>query len=260
MLVADPLSTAQLERLGKRLIASDGPIDDDLQLLHRLLVVRSDLLKHAIARVRDGLGFAPTSRVKNTGTILEKLRRQGGWTLGGMQDLAGMRIVGEFDRRGQDAVVDQISVLFAGEARPPRIIDRRAEPMHGYRAVHVIVFPEGAPIEIQVRTLWQHEWAELFEKLADRVGRAIRYGERPRQWWTDAELEEMSAHDQMLVGLRYRIRESTVDIALATAAMIAAVEEGELERPPSSQLGAYREGVDEQLRQLREAVEELAEY
>jgi ppGpp synthetase/RelA/SpoT-type nucleotidyltranferase len=37
------------------------------------------------------------------------------------------------------------------------VIDRRAEPMHGYRAVHVIVFPDGAPIEIQVRTAWQHE-------------------------------------------------------------------------------------------------------
>jgi ppGpp synthetase/RelA/SpoT-type nucleotidyltranferase len=51
--------------------------------------------------------------------------------------------------------------------------------MCGYAAVHVIVFPEGTPIEIQIRTAWQHEWAELFEKLADLVGRGIRYGEPP---------------------------------------------------------------------------------
>jgi ppGpp synthetase/RelA/SpoT-type nucleotidyltranferase len=54
--------------------------------------------------------------------------------------------------------------------------------MHGYSAVHVIASPEGAPIEIQVRTALQHEWAELFEKLADLVGRGIRYGEPPRAW------------------------------------------------------------------------------
>jgi hypothetical protein len=39
------------------------------------------------------------------------------------------------------------------------------------------VFPDGFPVEIQVRTRLQHEWAELFEKLADQLGRGIRYGE-----------------------------------------------------------------------------------
>lgn len=32
------------------------------------------------------------------------------------------------------------------------------------------------PVEIQLRTARQHQWAELFEKLADKWGRAIRYG------------------------------------------------------------------------------------
>jgi hypothetical protein len=27
-------------------------------------------------------------------------------------------------------------------------------------AVHVVVFPHGVPVEIQVRTRWQHEWAD----------------------------------------------------------------------------------------------------
>ena len=78
-------------------------------------------------------------------------------------------------------MVKQIVALFDDGSRVPKIVDRRAEPMHGYRAVHVIVFPEDAPIEIQVRTEWQHEWAEFFEKLADRIGRGIRYGEPPRK-------------------------------------------------------------------------------
>jgi ppGpp synthetase/RelA/SpoT-type nucleotidyltranferase len=31
------------------------------------------------------------------------------------------------------------------------------------------------PVEVQVRTSWQHEWAEFIEKVSDRIGRAIRY-------------------------------------------------------------------------------------
>jgi ppGpp synthetase/RelA/SpoT-type nucleotidyltranferase len=178
--VADPLSTAQLERLGKRLIAADSPSESDLQVLHELLAVRSELLEAAIGRVKDELALDLTSRVKNTGTILEKLRRQGGWSLGTMQDIAGMRIVGDFDRRGQDEVVDGLVRAFSDGERAPKVIDRRGTPMHGYRAVHVVVFPGGAPSEIQVRTPWQHEWAELFEKLADLVGRGVRYGEPAR--------------------------------------------------------------------------------
>jgi ppGpp synthetase/RelA/SpoT-type nucleotidyltranferase len=102
-----------------------------------------------------------------------------------------MRIVGGFDRGGQDVLVAGLADLFSGERRTPRVVDRRAEPVQGYRAVHVIVFPQGIPIEIQVRTRWQHEWAELVEKLADRVGRGIRYGEPPKRLFSQAEFDEL---------------------------------------------------------------------
>jgi hypothetical protein len=58
-------------------------------------------------------------------------------------------------------------------------MDRRAETSHGYRAVHVIISLEGVSIEVQVRTLLQHCWADLMERLADRFGRQIRYGGSP---------------------------------------------------------------------------------
>src|SRR6478736_3180945 len=176
------LSKSQIDKLGLRLVDEDGPLDEDLVLLHQLLLDRSVQLDRAETRLREAIGAAPTSRMKNTETILEKLRRSGGSGLKSIQDLAGMRIVGDFDRRGQDELIEQIVTLFADGDRPPKVVDRRAKPMHGYRAVHVIVFPEGSPIEIQVRTQWQHEWAEFFEKLADLVGRGIRYGEPPTPW------------------------------------------------------------------------------
>jgi ppGpp synthetase/RelA/SpoT-type nucleotidyltranferase len=213
--VADPLSTAQLERLGKRLIAATPPSDADLQVLHELLEARSELLEEAIGRVKDELALDLTSRVKNTGTILEKLRRQGGWTLGSMQDIAGMRIVGDFDRRGQDVAVDALVRVFSDVGRAPKVIDRRTEPMHGYRAVHVIVFPGGAPLEIQVRTSWQHEWAEMFEKLADLVGRGIRYGEPPRP---------PVSVEQKDVALIVRIAESLIGATVELSRILDGVE------------------------------------
>jgi hypothetical protein len=41
------------------------------------------------------------------------------------------------------------------------------------------LYSDGYPIEVQIRTEWQHLWAEWFERLADQYGRGIRYGEPP---------------------------------------------------------------------------------
>lgn len=51
--------------------------------------------------------------------------------------------------------------------------------MVGYRAVHVIVSIGGRFVEIQIRTLGQDLWANVFERIADIFGRGIRYGEPP---------------------------------------------------------------------------------
>jgi ppGpp synthetase/RelA/SpoT-type nucleotidyltranferase len=56
------------------------------------------------------------------------------------------------------------------------MIDRRNNPSHGYRAVHLVVRYEKKLVEIQVRTHLQHLWAELSEKLSDQVGLALKYG------------------------------------------------------------------------------------
>ncbi len=155
------------------------PDGADLDQLREPLVAYRVILDETVETVSGRLGRKPTARIKNRGTILEKLERQGGSWLKSMQDVAGMRIVGSLDLHEQDVLVEQIVALFSHEARAPRVADRRARPSYGYRAVHVIVFPDGTPVETQVRTSWQHEWAEMFEKLADKVGRGIRYGEPP---------------------------------------------------------------------------------
>jgi hypothetical protein len=73
----------------------------------------------------------------------------------------------------------RIVEAFADCSKPPIVKDRRETPSHGYRAVHVIVFPEDIPVEIQIRTAGQDRWAQATEGLGDSWGRGLRYGDGP---------------------------------------------------------------------------------
>lgn len=75
----------------------------------------------------------------------------------------------------QDRFVADLTGLFATRGWAYDVVDRRLAPTQGYRAVHVVVCVDQLPVEVQVRTAWQHQWAESFEKIADRLGRGIRY-------------------------------------------------------------------------------------
>lgn len=175
-----------MERLGRRLIEHGQPDPADMVDLRTVLGAYEPVLTGAVEIVSHEMGVTPSARIKNAGTIIEKLHRNGGHTLSTMQDLAGMRLVLEGGRAKQDESVQRLSDIFAACLRKPRVLDRRAEPTQGYRAVHVVVFPDGYPIEIQVRTYWQHVWAEQFERMADLYGRGIRYGEPPIRGGADA--------------------------------------------------------------------------
>ncbi|WP_327396339.1 nucleotidyltransferase family protein [Streptomyces phaeochromogenes] len=227
-----PFSKSQITRLGERLVRANEPSDEDLTSLSQLLLAYDDMLVSAVEAVRN-LGFDPTSRVKNTGTILEKLARHGGSWLKSIQDLAGMRIVLDGDRAAQDEAVRVIAEAFSSAEREPKLMDRRSQPSQGYRAVHVIVYPDGIPVEIQVRTEWQHEWADMFEKLADLIGRGIRYGEPPTHWWDAvAHVAEGKTPKQVttfreIYDAAYRWHEALAKSAVALSDLIDALEEAE---------------------------------
>jgi putative GTP pyrophosphokinase len=114
----------------------------------------------------------PSGRpAKSTNSLIEKLKRES-IRLTQVQDIAGCRVVVP-DILEQDRVVGS---LLAGAFSDARIVDRRAEPSYGYRAVHIVVEIFGKVVEIQVRTTFQHIWAELSEKYADLYGSDIKYG------------------------------------------------------------------------------------
>jgi hypothetical protein len=229
--VTRPLSKSALERLGRRLVAGDQPQRVDIEQLHLLLGAYGPVLASSVDLVAAEVGLIPSSRVKTTATLVEKLRRNGGHTLSSIHDLAGMRLVVPAGRAEQDRVVEQICGLFVDGARPPRLIDRRVRPVQGYRAVHVIVYPDAYPIEVQVRTQWQHLWAEWFERLADQYGRGIRYGHPPSTGGETAQ--EM------------------VDRLIQLADQIAEAEEAGTPPPLSAVVMALVEGVLDWLRARR---------
>jgi ppGpp synthetase/RelA/SpoT-type nucleotidyltranferase len=241
------MSRSQIERLGIRLAKSPDLDPSDLAALHKLLVIYGDALAEAVRAVDSDLGITPTARIKTTGTILEKLERLGGSWLKSIHDIAGMRIVGTFDRKGQDALVARLVELFADGSRSPEIVDRRVTPSHGYRAVHVIVVVRSIPVEIQVRTQLQNEWADLFEKLADKIGRSVRYGEPPQHWLTAVDRDALSESPRDLYWLEHRLRCTVADHAQSVAGMIEAYERGEILAPNDPELQEYRLRVDDAL-------------
>jgi ppGpp synthetase/RelA/SpoT-type nucleotidyltranferase len=177
MPLPDGVSRSKMDKLGVRLVADPTCIaEEDYELLERILGCYQASLDLAQMRLQD-LGIRATTRVKSTSTLVEKLVRQQSMKMKGIQDIAGGRIVLDGGRLTQDHVVMQVVAAFPSEQRPPRVIDRRATPTAGYRAVHVVVHHLDLPIEIQVRTLLQDSWAQIVERLGDVWGRGLRYDE-----------------------------------------------------------------------------------
>jgi putative GTP pyrophosphokinase len=107
---------------------------------------------------------------KTVSSIVGKVRRER-IRLSQIQDIAGLRtVVGGCDE--QDRIVQKTEKCFTSL----RVIDRRQRPSHGYRAVHVVVTVQDRPVEVQIRTALQHQWAELSEKFSDRFP-GLKYGE-----------------------------------------------------------------------------------
>jgi len=138
-----------------------------------LLEFRASFLPAFLAvanRIAETFGITPSGRPEKTPeSIMAKLAREG-TRLSRMQDIAGCRIVVP-SRVQQDGLVDSLSSVFPDH----RLVDRREQPRHGYRAVHVIVREQGRPVEIQVRTDLQHQWANLVEWSAS-FGGDLKHG------------------------------------------------------------------------------------
>jgi putative GTP pyrophosphokinase len=168
------LSKTQVDKLGDRLRKAEVPTDDDLRLLSDFREDRRAAMDAVGAGLAEIVGLVPARRLKTINSIVDKLRRESA-RLSQIQDIAGLRIVRDMTRSEQDSLVERIVARFPDS----KVFDRRAQPSHGYRAVHVIVAADRQLVEIQVRTALQHQWALLVERFASAWGQQIKYGEEP---------------------------------------------------------------------------------
>jgi ppGpp synthetase/RelA/SpoT-type nucleotidyltranferase len=147
------------------------------------------------------------------------------------------------DRDEQDGMVKRLAGMFQNT----EVVDRRASPSSGYRAVHVIAREQGYPVEIQVRTGLQNAWAQVFERLADVLGRQIRYGEPPDD--PDKEFAGGVTH-QGIVDFFMRLSEGIDQVEAGT------VMTKQIER----ELEAHRRRLEEAKGRLEAAKGELRDF
>lgn len=166
----NPTSKTQIDRLGDRLRKGKFG-DEEVRQLDEFRRSFTEAYEEVVGIVRKATQLQPTGRpAKSTTSIIEKLRRET-MRLTQMQDIAGCRLV------VQGIVVQDKVVAELKNALPSAVVvDRREQPSHGYRAVHIIATAQGKLVEIQVRTELQHLWAQLSEKLSDVSDPGIKYG------------------------------------------------------------------------------------
>jgi ppGpp synthetase/RelA/SpoT-type nucleotidyltranferase len=166
-----------LVKLGERLRA--GPLTlDDLRQLRAFLETLEPFAEETFARIRDlereaaGLRLAQVTRrnIKTTRSIVAKLRRQT-TKLVQIQDLVGCRIV-VADPVDQNEWLTALGRVFPSA----QTVDRRLNPQHGYRALHLIERVGNQRFEIQLRTRLQDQWANYVEKFDDRFRMGLKYG------------------------------------------------------------------------------------
>ena len=170
------VSNAQLDRLG-RAIRDDTMTGADRALLVEMRTVWRDerqWLEHLVRGACTNPTVKVSGRVKNIGTLREKLRRMNGG-LSTIRDVVGVRAV--VDGTREDHIFTLYEVTMAVAEFSPKLIDRMSDPRSGYRALHLEIRHAGVRSEIQVRSKLQHEWAETMERFADKAGRDVRYVE-----------------------------------------------------------------------------------
>lgn len=172
-------SRRRINALGEALRAGATPASSGMQDVYdNLMVAAVEAMQPVQDTVMECIGISArvSARPKTLDTMCEKLIRMPTLRLASMDDLIGVRVVSDMTLGAQDAMASRIKAAFPGSHQK----DRRAQPIAGYRAVHVIA-PLGAfHAEIQIRTRLQSAWAEIFESTADRWGRGIRYGLPPQ--------------------------------------------------------------------------------
>jgi putative GTP pyrophosphokinase len=123
--------------------------------------IRYYVVRHSSAKVNGRPVVA--QRLKRMRTIADKLLREPDMRLSQMYDVGGCRAL--FGSVSEiRATIEHLERQARWNIRRVRDYVTDPKPRSGYRAIHVIVQKESLLVEIQLRTVSQHAWAELIER------------------------------------------------------------------------------------------------
>ena len=133
-------------------------------------------IQSMVRTVRRNDEIRPGQRFKRLDRILGKLIRYPRMRLSQMEDIGGCRVV----LPSVDEVYAVLSRVRHNWPDNARVTDYIATPKgDGYRGIHVVHRRGGRLIEVQLRTVGQHEWAEAIEVFSPRVGYNLKDGAGP---------------------------------------------------------------------------------
>jgi ppGpp synthetase/RelA/SpoT-type nucleotidyltranferase len=205
------ISKSRVDKAGRRLrLNAEGELDlDSEELADERDIVRTFRSAHGepLSAVAANLRYYVRQesdlmiigrRLKRVPTIIDKLTRHPEMALSRMHDIGGCRAV----LRNEDevrAIADRLEKNWEMAHLPYDYITEPKED--GYRAIHLVVRRHGCRIEVQLRTVNQHRWAELIERvdrespfLGLKTGRSLRL---PREYYAlGAELLELEERGQ----------------------------------------------------------------
>ncbi|MEY4873679.1 MAG: hypothetical protein RJB41_381 [Actinomycetota bacterium] len=187
-----PLSNGEIRRLGRAMKL--GPLvnseQEALRELRKFWTYQITELELSIRSYLSGIEHEFSFRVKNLNTILQKMDRTT-VHLDDMRDVVGFRVIIDGDLNFQELIVNLLESHLVGNK--PHRINRLHKPMFGYRAIHLEVQFQGGPVEIQIRTTLQHQWAMLSERAVGILGPQIKYEESDEFSDIRSGLSELSA-------------------------------------------------------------------
>ena len=164
-----PLSAAELE--------ADGAVIEAFRAAHRTPLVAAWMGLRSCINSEDLQAIELTQRLKRMPTIVDKLRRLPTMTVSRMQDIGGCRAV--------FAAQDEVSFVLERFTRNSErrngmsdtVRDYVTNPRSsGYRAVHIWTRYGDRRIEVQLRTRYQHSWADMVEDITFSTGTDYKGG------------------------------------------------------------------------------------
>ena len=261
------LSKSALNRVGKRLRDAETPNPEDVAAYADYQAEFREPVERVFVDLFESMedldALSLSARLKKLESVIAKLRRHP-TRLSTIDDIGGVRMV-----------VPTLRELAAVESEMTgfSIVKRRdysIEAQGGYRAIHLII--EADPrhrIELQIRTQLQNQWANLSEKLFQKVDSEVKYGGGPDRLRT--QLDRLSEEVSLLDALR-SVHGEIEDLGLHLRQMydLAAVEELGWEdvdpsvRPEAlakmDEMATSRRRLYHSLTQFRQRVERIGEW